>query len=205
MTLIELMVGLVIMALIAGAGYGAVSTITDHRDSADTMLATRQREAALRSSIRGWLVGVHLPAGERGFALQGTDAVWQKLPDDELSFLTRAPTPLGGGEAIVRLYVDRDPRTPERGLTAEFRPVESPAAVLRLELDQRVTGLDVRYLSGVLLGADREARSWRWYPSWISTAALPAAARVTLSGAAGPDSLPSLLVLPMLVAFGGGR
>ena len=63
-----------------------------------------------------------------------------------------------------------------------------------VEMDPRVTGLALRYFSEPLGHRG-------WLPSWISRSLLPSGIEVSLTG----DSLPPLLVLPMLVAVGSNR
>ena len=101
--------------------------------------------------------GAVLSAWEGGPAFRGLDGVSGDSADDDLTVLTNAPTPTGAGETILRLYVDRDERTPERGLTAVFAEWRG-TAVGRLEIDARVTGLQIRYRSSLLAGA-------AWSPS----------------------------------------
>jgi prepilin-type N-terminal cleavage/methylation domain-containing protein len=196
LSLIELVVALAITGLVMAAGYGALGSIADqHRriEHAGTALATAVAE---RQSLSSWLAGAHLTVEEGGPAFRGLDGVSGDSADDELTFLTTAPTPLGASETIVRLYVDRDERTPERGFTAVFSEWRGTATA-RWEIDPRVTGLDIRYRSSLLSGA-------AWLPSWISTSILPAGLVVTLAGD-GPDTLPTLLRLPIVVPLAGGK
>ncbi len=196
LTLIELVVALTISSLAMAAGYGALGAIVDRRRRVEEASAAVARAAAERGLVESWLTGAHLTVEEGGPAFRGLDGVSGDSADDELTVLTTAPTPLGTGETIVRLYVDRDERTPERGLTAAFAEWRG-TAVGRLEIDARVTGLQIRYRSSLLAGA-------AWLPSWVSTSLLPAGAELTLTGD-GPDTLPALLRLPIVVPLAGGR
>ena len=196
LTLIELVVALTITGLTMAAGYGALGSVIDHRHQVEQVAAAVQGAAAERDMLVSWLAGAHLTVEEGGPSFRGLDGTSGDSADDELTVLTTAPTPLGTGETIVRLYVDRDERTPERGLTATFTEWRGVASQ-RSELDRRVTGLHIRYRSSLLSGA-------AWLPSWISSSVLPAGAEVTLSGD-GPDSLPALLRLPIVVPLAGGR
>ena len=139
--------------------------------------------------------GATLLADEGGPQFRGLDGVRQDAPDDQLTFLTTSPTPLGTGNVIVRLYVDRDDATPERGLTAAFAEWRGTATT-RIELDPRVQGLDIRYLSSF------QFRSG-WLPSWISSTLLPSGVELLLVAAPG-DTLPPLLRLPMVVPLRRG-
>ena len=196
MTLLELIVGLTVTAMVISAGMGAVAMLADRRQAAAELMRAESRAAAARQALVGWLAGARLTADDGGPSFRGLDGVRDDLPDDELSFLTTARTPLGQGEAVVRIYLDRDDATPEEGLTAEFaewRGLETR----RVELDPRVRGLDIRYVSRVLGGRIV-------LPSWISSTVLPAGVEVALLPGAG-DTLPPLLARPMLVTFREGR
>ncbi|HYT05181.1 MAG TPA: prepilin-type N-terminal cleavage/methylation domain-containing protein [Gemmatimonadales bacterium] len=196
LTLIELMVALAITGLAMAAGYGAFGSIVDHRRRVEDASAAIASAAAERGTLISWLAGAHLTVEEGGPAFRGLDGVSGDSADDELTILTTAATPIGAGETIVRLYVDRDERTPERGLTAALAEWRG-TATKRWEIDPRVTGLQIRYRSSLLSGA-------AWLPSWISTTVLPAGVEVTLAGE-GVDTLPALLRLPIVVPLAGGR
>jgi prepilin-type N-terminal cleavage/methylation domain-containing protein len=196
LTLIELIVALTITGLAMAAGYGALGSAVDQRRRLLEASAAVASAAAERGMLITWLAGTHLTVEEGGPAFRGLDGVSGESADDELTVLTNAPTPLGTGETLLRLYVARDARTPEHGLTAALVDWRG-GPTTRVEIDSRVTGLEIRYRSSLLSGA-------AWLPSWISTTVLPAGVEVTLSGA-GPDTLPALLRLPLVVPLAGGR
>jgi len=208
MTLLELVVALTITGLMLASGYGAFATLADRRAVAAERADEVARAAALRRTLAAWLAGARLTIEEDEIAFRGLDGVRRsdgrsvaaagaEMPDDDLTFLTTAPTPLGDGETIARLYVDRSDDTPERGLVAELMEWRGLRRT-RVELDPRVAGLDARYLSGVL-GARQ------WLPSWVSTTVLPAGVELRVVGAIGADSLAPLLSLPITVPFGSGH
>jgi type II secretory pathway pseudopilin PulG len=196
MTLLELIVGLTVTGLALTAGFGALGMLGERRERLEAAMNMVARAATVRADIAAWLGDARLVAEEGGPNFRGLDGVHGRTPDDDVTFLTTAPTPLGTGETIVRLYVDRDTATAERGLTAVFAEWRG-AALTRVVLDSSIVGLDVRYLSGVL---GRRA----WLPSWISSTLLPAGVEVRLL-AAPADSLPPLLPLPILVPFRNGQ
>ena len=196
MTLLELVVGITITGLALSAGFGALAALGDRRARMDATMGVVEHAALVRAEVASWLGGAHLLAEEGGPDFRGLDGVRGRLPDDEITFLTTAPTPFGTGETVVRLYVDRDGATPQRGLTAEFREWRGSGSA-RLELEPGVVALDARYLSGVM---GRPA----WLSSWISTTLLPAGAELTLFAASG-DTLPALLRLPIHVPFRSGQ
>ena len=196
MTLLELVVGLTITGLALSAGFGALAALGDRHQRMDVTMDAAAHAALVRAELVSWLGGAHLLAEEGGPSFRGLDGVRDRLPDDGISFLTTAPTPLGTGETVVRLFVDHDSATPQRGLTAEFLEWRG-SSVSRLQLEPEVVALDVRYLSSVM---GRPA----WLSSWISTTLLPAGAELTLLAAEG-DTLPALLRLPVHVAFRSGQ
>lgn len=196
LTLVELVVALVVTGAALSAGYGAFSSIVDNRTRVAEASDEVSRTSAIRTAMISWLEGARVTVEQGGPQFRGLDGVYQHLDDDELWFLTTSDTPLGRGESIVRLYVDRDHDTPEEGLTAviaEWRGVNS----MRIMIDSTVQSLDVRYSSGLL--GERQ-----WLPSWISTTVLPKAVELTLRSAT-EASLPALLDLPILVPLRGGR
>jgi len=196
MTLLELVVAVTITGLALSAGFGVLAALGDRRDHLDATMDAVAHAATLRAELASWIGGAHLLAEEGGPNFRGLDGVYSRLPDDELTFLTTAPTPLGTGETIVRLYIDRDSVTPERGLTAAFAEWRGRGWT-HLELEPRVAALDARYLSGVL-------GEPAWLSSWISTTLLPAGVELRLS-ALPRDTLPVLLRLPIHVPFRSGQ
>jgi prepilin-type N-terminal cleavage/methylation domain-containing protein len=192
LTLIELLVALSITGLVMASGYGALSVMIDHRGRVMTATDAVAGAAAKRRMLEGWLRGARLNIyGDATF--EGLHGVDEDRPDDALTFLTNASTPLGTGETLVRVYIDRDDKTPERGLTVALTDRKG-GATRRIEVDPRATALDIRYLSGVF---GKRA----WLESWVSTTVLPSAVRLTVSSEE-PDSLPSLLRPAIVVPLG---
>ena len=193
MTLLELVVGLTITGMALSAGYGALASLVDHGDRATRMLDALSRAAAERRALREWLEAARVTVEESGPPFRGLDGIDGRRPNDELTFLTTARTPLGVGGTVVRLYIDRDTLTPERGLVAEFTHWPDRDRQ-RLEIEPRADALDCRYLTRMLGHAE-------WLPSWISTTVLPAAVELRLEPAPG-DTLPPLLARPLVVPLG---
>jgi len=192
LTLIELLVALTITGLMMGSGYGALSVMVDHR--ARVMAATDAvaSAAAKRRMLTGWLRGARLTI-EGDATFEGLHGVDEDRPDDALTFVTNAPTPLGVTETVVHVYIDRDDKTPERGLTVTLTDRKGGVS-RRIEVDPRATGLDIRYLSGLF---GKRA----WLESWVSTTVLPSAVRL-IASSEPPDSLPSLLRPAIVVPLG---
>ena len=194
MTLLELIVGLAITALVSTAGYAAFASILDRRRAALAHADAISADAATRRAVVSWIDGARLTVQDTP-PFSGIDRTTDKLPDDEISFLTTAVTPLGEGDVVVRLYVDRDERTAERGVVAEFTEWRRDRRVV-IELDSAATGLDVQYQGGGMM-------SGRWIPSWISSSLLPAGVRLTISGPARTAADRALLRVPVTIAIGG--
>ncbi len=195
MTLLELIVGLTVTGLVLAAGFASLATIGDRRARIEVTLDTIVREANARAEIIAWVAGASLTLDEGGPQFRGLDGVRESMPDDQLTFLTTSQTPLGAGGIVVRLYVDRDDATPERGLTAAFAEWRG-TALKRVELDPRVQALDIRYLSTFQFRLG-------WLPSWISSTLIPTGIELRPLPAPG-DSLPPLLRLPILVPLRRG-
>jgi prepilin-type N-terminal cleavage/methylation domain-containing protein len=196
MTLIELVVGLTVTGMATAAGYGIFAALVDQRDRVEQQINTVSRSAAARRMLVTWIQGARLTIEESGPPFRGMDGVYEHVPDDELSFLTTAPTPIEARETVVRLYVDHDRLTPEQGLTAELSAWPA-ARVERVEIEPHAAGLNFRYFTRMLGSSE-------WLPSWISSTVLPAGVELTLS-AGTHDTLPSLLRFPIVLPVGNDR
>jgi len=139
MTLLELIVGITVTGVAVSAGMAAVAALADRRRQIEAAGAETARAAVQRAEIVAWLSGARLTADEGGPLFNGLDGLDDHTPSDEVSFLTTAPTPLGAGETMVRLYLDRDTTTRERGLVAAFSEWRGGRST-RLELDSTVEG-----------------------------------------------------------------
>lgn len=198
MTLIELIVALTIGAIAITAGYAAFATLVDHRAAVDDATRSTMRAYAVRHTLTDWLGSARLDAtAPQLAAFRGLSGDRARRPDDELRFLTTARTPLGDGDALVRLYIARDSTGRTLGLAAELTEWMGTRGRI-IVLDSTVAGLRIEYQSSMLVSATR------WSPSWVSTSLLPAGVRLTMKPAPG-DSLPPLLREPVVVVLEGGR
>ena len=195
-TLLELAVALAVGGIAISAGYATLATLVDRRAQVEDVTRDTRRAFALRSSLTDWLAGAKLETRGVSAAFRGVNGAHGDLPDDQLTFLTSARTPLGDGETIVRLYVARTATGANAGLAADFSEWQG-ARRATIVLDSAVAALGVRYGSGVFA-------SRGWLTSWVSTTVLPGGVQVTL-GAAPHDSLAALLRVPIVVAIEGGR
>jgi len=200
MTMVELLAALVVTGLAATIGTATLALLSDRRAPLRQASSATERSAAVRRTLIAWIEDAHgarspfSGAGAAGFQL--LDLTSRGGPADELLFTTTAATPLGSADAMVRLYVDADPRTPERGLVAELSPWAGGPAT-RMELDSTVTGLDVQCLTDV-------GGAPRWLPSFISPQRVPRGVELRLR-AARPGDLDPLLALPIRVVVEAGR
>ncbi|MEJ2218705.1 MAG: type II secretion system protein [Gemmatimonadota bacterium] len=195
MTLVELLVGLIVIGAALAAGYRAFAGVADQRGRAVAAMDEAAREALVRRAMVDWLRGAVLVSEDGGPPFVGLDGRDGDLPDDALAFLTTTRALPGVGNVQVRLYIDRDPDTPERGLVADLSEWQGTYEE-RVELAPAATGLDARYLFGF--------RGRRWLPSWISSSVLPLGVELLVTAGAS-DSLPPLLRRPILVAMGDSR
>lgn len=192
LTVLELLFGLTVVALVLSIGTATLSLLTGGRSSRSEV-ALLERDLAVRRTLVDWLEQAH---ASMGGTFQLVDGSRRGHGADVLFFTTTAPTPLGTVGTGVRLYVDADPTTAETGLTAELTSWPGgPTA--RVQLDSTIVGFDVRCLTNLLGGR-------RWVASWMSAAVMPRAVELTLRGSSQAP-LSAILRMPIVVAVEGGR
>ena len=164
MTLMELVIGLAITGMMAAAGAGAFSSIIDHRRIIHTASASTERGSALRETIRSWIIAgqvqIQIGGGPRGLT-RGVGAARPSTTSsstgmvsaaqasgDEISFTTQAVNPSMLPNVRMRLYIDADANTPEKGLCIEYQP-NSQQPLVRRMLDSAIDTLHVEFLDGV--------------------------------------------------------
>lgn len=195
--------GFTLMEMVIAIAMASVVALFVHRGLHEleemTARAAERREAAahaaaVRRQLVGWLRGAHLGTEPAAGAFEGRDGADARVgsSDDRLAFPTLAPDPFRAGEARVQLGISRGPGTSATGLVARLSYGRDNAGPL-LPLVPQATGFDVRYLFDPGDGP-------RWTNDWVSSARLPAAVELRLSG----DSLPPLLRFPILVTLAGG-
>jgi prepilin-type N-terminal cleavage/methylation domain-containing protein len=189
-TLMEVLIGLTVAAMALTAGFATLGFITDTDEPVDVASALALRGATTRNLLTEWLGEARYQVGRMGISFQGLDDEVYGTETDEIIFPTTASTPLGVGTTTVRLFVDQDRDTPERGLVAELTdlPADEPRLV---ELVPEVGSLELRYLLPI------EGTVGEWVDGWISNR-LPRAVEVVL-GPSAYDTLPPLLRYPLLV------
>ena len=189
-TLMEVLIGLTVAALALTAGFATLGFISDTDEPVDVASALALRGATSRNLLTEWLGEARYQVGRRGVTFQGLDDEVYGTETDEMIFPTTARTPLGVGTTVVRLFIDLDNATPERGLVAEL--TELPADEPRLvQLVPEAGSLTLRYLVPI------EGTTGEWVDGWISNR-LPQAIQLILAPTRN-DTLPPLLRYPLLV------
>lgn len=213
MTLMELVIGLAITGMMATAGAGAFSSIIAHRRTIRDASVDTERAAAFREMLETWInagtiqiqrgggprgltrgIGAAAPSsGGRGGITSNTAAVSAAAAiGDELTFTTSALNPAFTANVRVRLYIDGDDNTPERGLTMEYQPNLQQPLVRRM-LDSTIDTLKVEYL---------DPRTDKWIrASEAATIATQTAVRVTLLPG-DKHTIPAILQVPMIFMIG---
>jgi prepilin-type N-terminal cleavage/methylation domain-containing protein len=218
MTLMELVIALAILAIMAAAGGVAFSTIIDRQETIRTANAEVERAAALRETIRQWVLQGEIfvqrggvPRGGRGAAqgpiftmAQGRSgsALSPLNPGltaaastgNELTVVTNAPNPLMAAAVRVRLFVDVDPLTPEQGLTMEFQSSTTNASLglQRKQLDPEIGDLVIEFL---------DTRTNRWFPSTQAATIEGYAIRLSMVPAEG-KAIARVLQMPLTIVYG---
>jgi prepilin-type N-terminal cleavage/methylation domain-containing protein len=209
MTLLELVIAITIVAMMATGGAAAFATIIDRQETIRTSSVEVERAAALRETLRQWIVQGEpqiqqggVPRGARGaaatqlanLARAGTSqasVTAAASTGNELTVTTSAPNPLMAANVRIRIFVDADDNTPEQGLTIEYQ-ASTQTPLMRRELDRSVGDLTVEFY---------DQRVGRWIPSTEASTEQPIALRITMVPADGM-SLPRLLTLPITIVFG---
>lgn len=208
MTLMELVIGLAITGLMAAAGARAFSQIVDHRTTVREANAATERAAALRETIRSWglngNVRIEIGGGPRGLtAVRATrittrsgnsviDLTPAKHSGDHVTLVTSAINPAMVPNVALRLYIDADDNTPEKGLTVEYQP-NPQSGLSRKMLDSTITAIVLEYLDG---------RTQRWLESsQAATIGDFRAVRITLASA-DTSAASRLLSIPLTFTTG---
>jgi prepilin-type N-terminal cleavage/methylation domain-containing protein len=214
MTLMELVIGLAITGMMATAGAMAFGSIIDHRRVVRTASVTTERAAALRDMLRGWInagsIQIQQGGGPRGLTRATATALTRvaaggggmnttasvsaaQASGDELTFTTSELNPSLLPNVRIRLYVDGDANTPEKGLTIEYQPnLQMP--LVRKMLDSTIDTLRVEFL---------DRRTNRWIGASQAATITPRAVRLTLLSSL--TTLPPILGLPMIFPMGAAN
>jgi prepilin-type N-terminal cleavage/methylation domain-containing protein len=208
MTLMELVVAIALTGMMAAAGAATFASIIDHRRVIRESTVETERAAALREMIRTWVVSSSIQIQQggppRGFARMTRQSTTPSpmnggvtaaaTTGDELTFTTSAMTPAPSSNTRVRLFVDDDPNTTERGLSIEYQG-SNAAPLRRMQLDSAIGTITVEYLDN---------RTGRWYAATQAATIQPIALRLSLAAAEG-DSIPRLLQVPFIFRMGDAQ
>lgn len=217
MTLLELVVAITILAMMAIAGTVAFGTVIDQQETIRTAASDVERAAALRETIRQWIlqgepqvqVGGGPNGGSRTLQVSRASSRSMLVPSalgssgaasvtsaaltgNELTVVTNGPNPLMAPAVRIRVFVDADDNTPEQGLTIEYQGATPQSPLLRRQLDGSVGDLYVEFF---------DQRSGRWLASTEASTGQPIALRISMFAAEG-YVLPRLLELPLTIVFG---
>jgi hypothetical protein len=203
----ELVIALAITGLMAAAGTSAFGSIVDHRRTVRDASTATERASALREMLISWITAGTiriqvggLPSGvSRGAATRApttasvggssiASVTAAQGSADELSFTTQAVNPSFTGNVLIRLYVDGDANTPEKGLSIEYQP-DLTKPLVRKMLDSTVDSLRVEFL---------DQTTNRWIEASQAATITPKAVRVTLLSS-NPSSS-RILSVPMIFA-----
>jgi prepilin-type N-terminal cleavage/methylation domain-containing protein len=218
MTLMELVVGVVLVGVMASIGAAAFQSIIDHRRTIVEASVETERASALREMLRSWINSASIQITTstatqtqiRTFASSGNVNVQSTRINsgrnsttqpvgvtaavstgEELTFVTNALTPALTPRTRVRLFVDGDPATPESGLTIEYQS-STASPLQRMQLDSSIVAMSVQFL-------DRTTNLW--YSSTQASTIQPIATRIWF-----PESddvyVPPLLQYPMIFVIG---
>jgi prepilin-type N-terminal cleavage/methylation domain-containing protein len=195
-TLIEVVVGLTVGGIVLLTGFAALGSVQDRSEHAAAATTAALEGATARATLIDWIAAAIINANALQVGFEGSDAREQGLISDELRFPTEAPTPRRVPTTAVRLFLDVDVNTAERGLVAEFVGMlgEQPR---RLEIAPEAVGMSIRYLPI----SDTPVE---WAESWIGQNQLPRAVEVILEDAPG-EPLPPLLRFPIRVPLANAR
>ncbi len=206
MTLMELVIGLAITGMMAAAGAATFASIIDHRRIIRDASVSTERAAALREMIHSWInagtVQIQQGGGPRGLT-RGAPAASSassaasgmntasvsaaQASGDEISFTTTALNPSLLPNVRIRLYIDADNNTPEKGLTIEYQP-NAQMPLVRKMLDSTIDTLTVEFL---------DTRTNQWFDATQVATISPRAVRLTLHSA-NRTSVPAILEVPMI-------
>jgi prepilin-type N-terminal cleavage/methylation domain-containing protein len=209
MTLMELVIALAITGLMAAGGAAAFGSVIDHRKIIRNASVQTERAGALREMLKSWIsageIRIQIGGVPRGLA-RGVSAASTsrsttsasiasvsaaQAAGDELRFTTTALNPSLLGNVLMRLYVDADANTPEKGLAIEYQPnLQQP--LVRKMLDSTIDTLRVEFL---------DRRTGRWFGADQVATIDPRATRVTLLSSK-PGQQSRILGIPMLFTNG---
>lgn len=194
-TLLEVLIGLTVASMAMLIGMTALGTVQDRGGDAQEYAAAVSSGATQRAMLVEWLTSARFRA-VTGEQFEGMQADEGGRIVDQLMFPTSARTPMGVASAVVGLYIDTDPDTPERGLVAELTGTTFGEEPRRMMLVPEAGAMEIRYFN-LVQGVPV------WEEIWEARNRLPRMVEITLHPAPG-ETLPPLLQYPIRAAMGGG-
>ena len=213
MTLMELVIGLAITGMMATAGAAAFGSIIDHRRVVRTASVSTERAAALRDMLRGWInagaIQIQQGGGPRGLtrgapvnAGRGGAGARHEQHRHRVRgagerrrdhFHDAALNPSLLPNVRIRLYIDGDANTPEKGLTIEYQPNLQSRSFARCSTRRSIH----------CAWSFSTARTRRWFGASQAATITPRAVRLTLLSSL--TTLPPILGLPMIFPMGAAN
>lgn len=209
LTLMELVIALAITGMMAAAGASTFTSVIDHRRVLRDASLSTERAAALRETIESWIDGgtVQIQQGggprglTRGAPTRGATAAGAngmnaaavsaaQASGDELTVATTALNPSLLPNVRIRLYIDADDNTPEKGLAIEYQP-NAQLPLVRRMLDSTIDTLKVEFL---------DTRTNQWFDAQQAATITPRAVRITLHSS--DSTAAPILGLPMIFPIG---
>lgn len=173
-TLMEIVVGLAIAAVIVTAAAAALATVADVRARSRAASARVVAPTAARATLEHWLRGMTLLPGTEPFLGRPSAPASDVAA---LAFCVADGGALWPGPHCIAVRVDLDPGTAEAGLVADVRRLRRATlyAPETVSLAAWPVGVRLRYLVRL------EGRA-RWLDSWESADQLPEAVRLEVQG-----------------------
>jgi hypothetical protein len=192
LTLVEVLVGVSIMALIfTGLATGVTRMLELHRSALEQVTATSAM-AARRAALESWLANALVDPITPALAFETSERKDEnKAPRQQLRFVTGAARPFTSGTTRISLALDDESADPaSRGLFADIQPLTSGSPI-RVLLIPYAAAFEVRVKRG-----DNQ-----WSYSYYSSSQLPSALRIRVSMDPTAPAAAALLALPYNIQY----
>lgn len=182
LSILELLIGLAVLALIAGGLSGAMglgARVWDHSRG----LSNLEEPLILRQRLRSWLSQANPPSHLTVFPSEFSGTL------QNLHFVTFAQTPFAPEAAALKVHVELRETTLE--LRLEY--LDDEGLVLKTDtrqLAQNVTDVRMSYF-------DAKERDAGWKDEWDDRPRLPDLIRIEVGEGSNPD-WPEMIVVPIL-------
>ncbi len=197
MTLLELMIGIVVMGAAVAAGYATFATVVDQKHHMEKMVDDASRGAVVRRLVSTWIQS-SLNVTLIDAAAEADPNVTRRQYRDNLRIITAGDNPTGKGITQLLLEINENNPRFQRGLVAKFIPFTADQQdTIVVVLDSTVTGIKVDFMR-MVQGISE------WVPSneWVTAMGRPVAVRIYLI-ANDQSQLTPLLHIPITVRMLG--